>query len=273
MYRILYAKVQASPRRFREPELPVTTFDTRTRSAPDAVAVIDRRPLHGEVAERLRAMITEGRLEPGARLNERVLCEQLQVSRTPLREALKVLAAERLVELNPNRGASVVALSRDDVEQLFEMMAALEGLAGSLAAQRRTPAELARVQALHRQMFDAHAAGDLAAYYDLNRRIHFEISRCARNAVLAETCDSVNIRIQNLRFRSNLKPERWDRAVEEHRRILAAFEVGDGECLRALLEEHLRHKRDAVLEDWTAPRQPKRKTVMNPALPDPALIP
>jgi DNA-binding GntR family transcriptional regulator len=246
--------------------------DPRTPPASPLVDVIDRRPLHGEVADRLRAMITEGRLEPGARLNERVLCEQLRVSRTPLREALKVLAAERLVELNPNRGASVAALSRDDVEQLFEIMAALEGLAGSLAATRRTPAELASVQALHRRMFAAHEVGDLPGYYELNRRIHFEISRCARNAVLAETCDSVNIRIQNLRFRSNLKRERWDRAVDEHRRILAAFEAGDAERLRALLEAHLLHKRDAVLEDWSGPREPKPNTLINPALADPALI-
>src|SRR5690606_28274679 len=106
---------------------------------------IDRRPLHEEVAERLRAMITEGALAPGARLNERVLCERLRVSRTPLREAFKVLASERLVELSPNRGASVVALSRSDVEQLFELMGALEGLAGQLAAERRTEAELAEI--------------------------------------------------------------------------------------------------------------------------------
>jgi DNA-binding GntR family transcriptional regulator len=83
------------------------------QNASAAPLEIDRRPLHEEVAERLRALLTEGRLEPGARLNERVLCERLGVSRTPLREAFKVLAAERLIELNPNRGASVVALVED----------------------------------------------------------------------------------------------------------------------------------------------------------------
>ena len=89
---------------------------------------IARRPLHEEVAGRVRELITEGALGPGARLNERVLCEQLKVSRTPLREAFKVLAAERLIELHPNRGASVAALSVSDVDHLFELMAALEGL-------------------------------------------------------------------------------------------------------------------------------------------------
>ena len=213
---------------------------------------IDRRPLHEEVADRLRAMITEGGLAPGARLNERVLCERLRVSRTPLREAFKVLAAERLVELSPNRGASVVALSRSDVEQLFELMGALEGLAGQLAAERRTDAELAEIRALHFEMLAAHARRDLPAYYALNRRIHVAISRCARNDMLAETYDSVNTRIQNLRFRSNFNQDKWNHAVREHQQMLEALETGNGSALRALLETHLRNKRDAVLEQWPA---------------------
>lgn len=213
---------------------------------------IERRPLHEEVADRLRTMITEGALAPGARLNERVLSEALRVSRTPLREAFKVLAAERLVELSPNRGASVVALSRSDVEQLFELMGALEGLSGQLAAQRRTPAELAAIRALQAQMLDAHARSDLPAYYAANRRIHETINRCARNAALTETYASINTRIQNLRFRSNFNRVKWDIAVREHQAMLEALEAGDGEALRALLERHLRNKRDAVLEHWPA---------------------
>lgn len=211
---------------------------------------IERRPLHEEVADRLRAMITEGALAPGARLNERVLSEALRVSRTPLREAFKVLAAERLVELSPNRGASVVALSRGDVEQLFELMGALEGLSGQLAAQRRTPAELEEIRALQSDMLDAHARRDLPAYYTANRRIHETINRCARNAALGETYASINTRIQNLRFRSNFNRAKWDIAVREHQAMLEALEAGDGDALRAILELHLRNKRDAVLDHW-----------------------
>lgn len=211
---------------------------------------IDRRPLHEEAADRLRAMITEGRLPAGARLNERVLCDQLRVSRTPLREAFKRLAAERLIELTPNRGAHVIALARADVEELFELMGALEGLSGELAAQRRTDAELAEIRALHYEMLAAHARRDLPAYYALNRRIHCAINRCARNAMLTETYDSINSRIQNLRFRSNFNRDKWDAAVREHQSMLDALGARDGVALRALLDEHLRHKRDAVLEDW-----------------------
>lgn len=222
------------------------------QSPAESIASGERRPLHEEVAERLRELITEGRLSPGARLNERVLCEQIGVSRTPLREAFKVLAAERLVELSPNRGASVVALSRGDVEQLFELMGALEALSGELAAARRTQGEVDEIRALHFEMLAAHARRDLPAYYALNRRIHRAINRCARNAVLTETYESINSRIQNLRFRSNFNREKWDAAVREHERMLDALGAGDGAALRALLEEHLRHKRDAVLEHWPA---------------------
>ncbi len=209
---------------------------------------IARRPLHEEVADRLRWLITEGQLPPGSRLNERVLCEQLQVSRTPLREALKVLAAERLVELSPHRGASVLALERDDVEHLFELMGALEGLSGELAARRRSEAELEQIRCLHRDMVAAHAARDLPAYYRANRDIHRTLNRCARNPMLAETYEAVNMRIQNLRFRSNFNTDKWDRAVGEHARMLEALERADAPALRALLEQHLRNKRDAVLE-------------------------
>jgi DNA-binding GntR family transcriptional regulator len=213
---------------------------------------IERRALHEEVAERLREMITEGLLAPGSRLNERVLCERLGVSRTPLREAFKVLAAERLVELNPNRGAIVATLSADDVEHLFELMAALEGLSGELAARRRTAAELDEIRAMHYEMLAAHARRDLPLYYRLNRGIHEAINRAARNPELTETYDSVNLRIQNLRFRSNFNQEKWEAAVREHGAMIDALAAGDAPALRAVLERHLRHKRDAVLEELRA---------------------
>jgi len=247
---ILYAKF-ATCKLGSYPNAP-QSFDVCMQNTVPFAAATERRPLHEEVTERLRGLITEGSLAPGARLNERVLCEQLGVSRTPLREAFKVLAAERLIELSPNRGANVVALSRADVEQLFELMAALEGLSGELAAGRRTQAEVDEIRALHFEMLAAHARRDLPAYYGLNRGIHCAINRCARNAVLTETYDSINTRIQNLRFRSNFKREKWDAAVHEHQRMLEALDAGDGPALRALLEEHLRHKRDAVLEQWPA---------------------
>ncbi|MEZ5740777.1 MAG: GntR family transcriptional regulator [Burkholderiaceae bacterium] len=219
----------------------------RLRAPPAPLADPVRRPLHEEAAWRLREMIIEGRLAAGSRLNERVLSEQLQVSRTPLREAFKVLAGERLIELSPNRGAMVIALDRDDVWHLFELMGSLEGLVGELAAQRRTDTELAEIRALHFEMLAAHARRDLPAYYRLNRAIHDALKLAARNPALADTYDSVNGRLHNLRFRSNFDRLKWDAAVLEHEQMIAALAAGDATRLRALLETHLRTKRDAVL--------------------------
>lgn len=239
-----------------EPQIlaPAASRGTASAGLP-ADRPIGRRPLHEEVADRLRELITEGGLPAGSRLNERVLCERLGVSRTPLREAFKVLAAERLVELHPNRGASVAALGAGDVVHLFELMGALEGLVGELAAARRTDAELGEIRALHYEMLAAHARRDLPAYYWLNRAIHHAMARCARNPELAEVYRSVNLRIQHLRFRSNFNRDKWDAAVREHELMLKALADGDGPGLRRLLENHLRNKRDAVLEglDGAAP--------------------
>ena len=213
---------------------------------------IARKPLHEEVAQRLRELITEGLLPAGSKLNERVLCGQLMVSRTPLREALKLLAAQKLIELSPNRGASVAVLTRADVEQLFELMASLEGLSGELAAQRMSASELTELNALHFEMLAAHARRDLPNYYRINRQIHELINRSARNQALSDTYNSVNLRIQNLRFRSNFNTAKWDAAVQEHGLMLDALAGRDASAMRAVLEQHLRHKLQAVLDHFDA---------------------
>ena len=218
----------------------------------ETASPIARRPLHEEVAERLRQMITEGRLKQGEKLNERILAEQLAVSRTPLREAIKMLAAERLVSLLPHRGAVVARLERATVVHLFELMAALEGLSGELAALRCEPEALAEITATHFDMLAAHARRDLPTYYQCNREIHRSINRAAANPELSETYDAVNSRIQALRFRSNFNQDKWDSAVIEHQAMLKALTARDGAQLRQLLETHLRNKRDAVLEQLPA---------------------
>lgn len=215
-------------------------------------AAIDRQGLSSVVTARLRAMIVEGVLPPGTRLNERVLCEQLAVSRTPLREAFKTLAVEGLVELLPNRGAVVAQMSITDIEQTFEVMGALEGLSGQLACARITDREIAEVKALHYEMLAAHARRDLPAYYKVNHAIHDRINAAAGNAVLTATYQQINARIQSLRFRSNFNQEKWDEAVREHGAMLDALEKRDGEALRALLQQHLLNKRNSVVTDLRA---------------------
>jgi len=212
------------------------------------VIEISRLALHDQVAARLRTMLVEGRIAPGAKLNERELCEQLRVSRTPLREAIKLLAAEGLVDLLPNRGAVAVKLTEADVQNTFELLATLEGMSGELAAQRITDAELQAIRALHFEMMAAFTRRDLSAYYRLNAQIHAAINAAAKNPVLTRTYTQTNARLQALRFRSNFDERKWKRAVKEHSQMIDALAAHDAPALRQLLITHLNNKRDVVLE-------------------------
>lgn len=214
---------------------------TLRRDAP-----IARRSLHDEVVERIRDMIVEGELEPGARVPERQLCERFAISRTPLREALKVLASEGLVQLLPNRGARIAALSTADVDELFEVLAGLESLAGELAARRISKRELATIRRAHNAMVKSYEAGDLSSYFKLNQEIHRRIVDAAGNATLGQVYEALAGRVRRSRFMANLSVERWRQAVEEHEAIMAKLEARDADGLAALLKRHLRNKAEVV---------------------------
>jgi DNA-binding GntR family transcriptional regulator len=222
-------------------------FGNRPESMADIIEIA-RLGLHDQVAARLRTMLVEGAIAPGAKLNERELAEQLRVSRTPLREAIKMLAIEGLVDLLPNRGAVAVKLSEADVVHSFELLSALEGLAGELAAQRITEPELAELRAKHYEMLACFTRRDLSGYYRLNARIHAAIGEAAKNPVFAGTYRAVNARVQSLRFRTNQNEAKWKRAVQEHELMLDALDTRDGAGLKQVLQQHLLNKRDTVLE-------------------------
>ena len=209
---------------------------------------IPHAALHEQVAHRLRQMLIENRIAPGAKLNERELSEALQVSRTPLREAIKGLAAEGLVELLPNRGAIAALLTEADVLNTFEVMAGLEALSGELAAQRILEPELNEIKAVHFEMLAAYTRRDLPGYYRLNAAIHNAINAAAKNPVLTATYRQVNARLQALRFRSNQDEEKWGAAVEEHEQMVAALSARDPMAMRAVMSTHLAHKLDTVLQ-------------------------
>ena len=212
--------------------------------------IIELNPgaLHEKAAARLRTLLVEGRIPPGAKLNERELAAALQISRTPLREAIKMLASEGLVDLLPNRGAVAVKLTEADVVHSFELLAELEGLAGELAAQRISVGALDELHAKHYEMLACHARRDLSGYYKLNALIHGGIGEAAANPVLASTCAKANARVQAMRFRTNQNEAKWQRAVLEHTQMLEALDSRDGPALRAVLKTHLLNKRDTVLE-------------------------
>lgn len=207
-----------------------------------------RQHLHDTVVAHLRKLIVESVLPPGTKLNERELCEMMGISRTPLREALKALAAEGLIVIEPNRGASVYKMTRDEVWETFEFVSGLEAMAGELACARITPEEVQEIRALHDGMLACKANGDLPGYYSRNQAIHNKIAAAARNAVLLHTYLGMNQRLQALRLKSNVVPDKWDQAVGEHERMMEALDARDGKRLGALLAAHLLAKRAAAME-------------------------
>lgn len=203
--------------------------------------------LHAGLLDGMRKLIDEGDLLPGARVPERALCERFGVSRTPLRECLKVLAAEGLVELLPNRGARVATLGDEHLVHLFEVIAALEAEAGRLACRRIGAPELAEIQSLHYRMYAHFLRGELPEYFALNQAIHAAILNASGNPVLVATYTALAGRISRARYMSNrLHRERWRAAMDEHDAMLDALIARDGDRLGALLARHLQNKRDIV---------------------------
>ncbi len=204
--------------------------------------------MHDEVVARLRHMLTEGEIPPGSRIPERELCDTLGISRTPLREALKVLGADGLVVLLPNRGSRAAKLTRKDVKELFEVCEALEATAGELAGQRISDGQLGEIAALQVMMVQHYEARDLLSYYRCNRQIHEAIVRAADNAVLAGLYELVSGRIRRARFITPMTEEHWALAIQEHEGILNALQRRDGGGLAHILRNHLRRKREEVVQ-------------------------
>ena len=210
--------------------------------------------LHGEILSGLRDHVVHGNLPDGARISERELCERFGVSRTPLREALKVLASEGLIELLPNRGARVKALTPDEIGELFDLMGGLEALAGRLACERITPAEFDAIEQAHREMYAFYLRGDRQGYFACNQQIHEAILAAAGNGALSAAARTLLGRLRRVRFTANIdeQGDRWREAVREHELILDALRRRAGGELADLLFAHLRSTKDAILRNLAA---------------------
>ena len=205
-----------------------------------------RTTLHEEIAGYLREMIFDGELAGGARVPEKTLCERFDISRTPLREALKVLAIEGLITLLPNRGARIAELTPEDIDEVFPVMGALEAVAGEMAAHAITDDGIAEIRALHYQMALHHSRGERPQYFSINQRIHECILDAARNPTLTQLYKTLSGRIRRARYSANISQQRWDQAMREHGEILNALSERNGEHLGKLLKNHLINKREAI---------------------------
>jgi len=209
-------------------------------------SAIPRRTLHDELVERLRRQIVEGDLAPGDKIVEKELCETYGVSRTPLREALKVLAREGLLVLTPHRGAHVALLTVADLEDAFPVIGALEALAGEMACAQATDREIDEIAALHMRMESAYKNRDRKRYFRLNQQIHEAMACAARNSVLDQMRQMLSGRVARARYYANISVPRWEQAMQEHGEILDALKLRDGERLGRLLKTHLAHKLETL---------------------------
>ena len=202
--------------------------------------------LHEDTISRLRTLLIEGQIAPGSRIQEQTLCAELGISRTPLREALKVLAAEGHVVLLPHRGARAAKLTMKDVRDLFDVSAALESAAGELACQRISEEDIAHITSLHEDIAQHFAAGVMEPYYACNRAIHEAIVKASDNPVLVGLYDGVNTRIRRARYVAPMTQAHWRTAMLEHEAMLNALQRRDGAMLALVLKTHLRHKAEEV---------------------------
>jgi DNA-binding GntR family transcriptional regulator len=207
---------------------------------------ITRRHLHNELLERLRDLIISCELPPDTKIPEKELCERFGVSRTPLREALKVLAYEGLVVLQPNRGAAVSPLTVDALQDIFPIYSRLEALAGELACRNCSDAEIAEIRRLHDEMVLHYRVRSRKRHFELNEEIHQRIHAGAGNATLLVMLRSMSSRLRRARIYANVAEERWADAIREHEDILAALQARDGERLADLLRTHMENTFESV---------------------------
>ena len=215
---------------------------------PAASGQIDRPALHQELAERLRDMIVQGTLAGGESLNERELCAHFGVSRTPLREAMLVLASEGLIELIPRYGARVAMQTPDRVREVLDLLGGIEALAGELACERASKAEIAEIEAMHAEMCDEYKAGNMLRYFKINEGIHDAIVAATHNATLVTQHRIMRGRVLHALYLPNIRAARWEAALGEHEAFIDALVGRDGPRLARLLRAH-KHETWRALRD------------------------
>ncbi len=205
-----------------------------------------RVSLHQEVAVTLRQLIQQGGLPPGDKIPEAELCTQLQVSRTPMREALKLLAAEGWVELLLNRGARVSSVTVAETRDLFEVLAYLELLVGEQLSRRLSAADLKHLEQIHRKLQRLHQQRRRKEYTLLNQQFHKTLASLTGNRILASTYEELLMRASRARYLANLSTGRWDESMDEHELIMTALRNRDG-TLGQRLSEHLQRTAEVVI--------------------------
>ena len=211
--------------------------------------------LHDDVASQLRKYIFDGELWPGSFIDEVTLCELWSISRTPLREALKVLTAEGLVRHEPRRGCFVNEVTQQDLDDIFPVIALLEGRCAFDATQRATSADVQALEVWHQRLQQHAEAGRINDYYEVNFAIHEAIIQLANNKWLAQTIDGLRKILKLARLQQLHAPGRLKQSLAEHLAIFAALKAGDAAGADTAMRNHLLQQREALLDLALAKRR------------------
>lgn len=209
-------------------------------------ARIAQTALYQEVAERLRQRIFAHELPPGTWIDEQALAIDYGISRTPLREALKVLASEGLVTLKPRRGCYVTEISERDLDEIFPLMAMLEGRSAFEAAQKARAEDLARLDGIHAQLEKFAASGDKEGFFEANQEFHRAVQELADNRWLMQMIQDLRKVLKLTRLHSLSLEGRLQQSLDEHRLIMAGFKARDAKRAEKAMQDHLLSGRQAL---------------------------
>jgi DNA-binding GntR family transcriptional regulator len=212
---------------------------------------IRAKTLHQEVAEQIREMIRKGTLVRGQKIDEKVLCEAMGVSRTPVRESLRILHSEGLIDLVPHKGAFVSQPRIEDIKDMFEVMSVLEGMCARVATKKIKDRDLKKIEGLHEKLEWHYRNRDHKAYLNVNNVLHVYIQQLSGNKALIEVINALRGKISLYRHRQLYHKDRFDRSIQEHRDILEAFRKGNPALAEATMKKHLMKQCEALVDVYT----------------------
>jgi DNA-binding GntR family transcriptional regulator len=217
--------------------------DRETANYMSRIAV---KSLHQEVAQRIRDMIRKGLLQKGDRIVEKELCEMMGTSRTPLREALRLLSSEGLIDLVPHKGAYVAQPSMREIREMFEVMSILEGTCARKAAEKMTDADFRKLERLHEKLEKYFREKNNEKYLEVNHKYHSLLQEMTGSKVLNDVINSLRQKILLYRYRQLYQPDRFKASMNEHRVLLDAFRRRDPAAAESAMRTHLINQCEAL---------------------------
>ena len=214
-----------------------------------------------EAAKRIREMIRKGALKKGDRILEAPMCQAMGVSRTPLREALRILSSEGLIELIPNRGAYVAQPSIKDIGEMFYVMSILEGTCARVCVEKMDDEGLRRLDDFYRKLEQHCQAEDREKYMAVNHSFHSLVQELAGNSVLSEVIDALRQKILLYRYRQIYQPNRLKESMQEHRDLQQAFRERNPEAAERFMQEHLTRQFNALKSVYSERKEVSESTV------------